>query len=537
MSPVCGMGCAPAAGAWPAPGARNRNDSSHSGPFFFSAPYHARHGTLCTPRLSSPSLTLALSAVQKTQAAPLNATALADKLATAADSVHAAASKTASTLKSAKETLLNAAVLKQPGVDSGKGPGHGLFTGKHVILFLSDQETPLLHTPPGWAEANLPGAARLKAKGVEFRRAYSNACMCTSARATLFTGFLSTQHNARYVLETPMPADQYPQVETPADLPNLATAAAAAGYEVVYKGKMHLAKPANSATWNWTAQDAGKFGFKRWNYPDAGANQSLSESGGLPAKNDERFMEGEGPASEGKEGTYQYIREKLAHAVKPVFLVISLVNPHDVLFFPLQFAASGYSPTLLEGPIELPPTWIENLSTKPISQAQWAAFNVLVGAAPQNISQAYQYVNFYANLVKQTDAYLNSTLNLLEELGLTQKTVVIKTADHGEMGLSHNNQVRVGARGEGRLRGPAPGEGPRDAVRRRWRRGKARSCFFFFFSHLSLPPPLRPHPPPPPPPTHTPPPSKNRFKKCSTSTKSPSACRSSSPTRSCFPRR
>ena len=500
MLSVCGTGCAPGAGAWPAPGARNRNDSSHSGTFFFSAPYHARHGTLCTPRLSPPSLTLALSAI-KTQAAPLNATALADKLATAADSVHAAASKTASTLKSAKETLLNAAILKQPGVDSGKGPGHGLFTGKHVILFLSDQETPLLHTPPGWAEANLPGEARLKAKGVEFRRAYSNACMCTAARATLFTGFLSTQHNARYVLETPMPADLYPQVMTPADLPNLATAAAAAGYEVVYKGKMHLTKPADSTTWNWTAQDAGKYGFKRWNYPDAGANQSLSESGGLPTSNDERFMESEGPASEGKEGTYQYIREKLAHAAKPVFLVISLVNPHDVLFFPKQFAASGYSPTLLEGPIELPLTWAENLSTKPISQAQWAASNLLAGLAPQNISQAYQYLNFYANLVKQTDAYLNSTLNLLEELGLTQKTVVIKTADHGEMALSHNNQVRAGARRGvgcvGLLRaGPsrrcpaslAPGralatlsgvacsgQGPRDAVQRRWRRGKACS--------------------------------------------------------------
>jgi arylsulfatase A-like enzyme len=36
---------------------------------------------------------------------------------------------------------------------------------------------------------------------------------------------------------------------------------------------------------------------------------------------------------------------------------------------------------------------------------------------------------------------LNQTLNLLEELNLTDDTVVIKTADHGEMAMSHNGQV------------------------------------------------------------------------------------------------
>lgn len=55
--------------------------------------------------------------------------------------------------------------------------------------------------------------------------------------------------------------------------------------------------------------------------------------------------------------------------------------------------------------------------------------------------QARQYVNFYFNLVQQTDTWLNQTLNLLEELNLTDDTVVIKTADHGEMAMSHNGQV------------------------------------------------------------------------------------------------
>ena len=51
-------------------------------------------------------------------------------------------------------------------------------------------------------------------------------------------------------------------------------------------------------------------------------------------------------------------------------------------------------------------------------------------------------MNFYANLIKQSDAYLNSTLNLLDQLGMTQNTVVIRTADHGEMAMSHDGQAR-----------------------------------------------------------------------------------------------
>lgn len=36
------------------------------------------------------------------------------------------------------------------------------------------------------------------------------------------------------------------------------------------------------------------------------------------------------------EGALQYIREQLPNATKPVFLVVSIVNPHDVLFYPKQ---------------------------------------------------------------------------------------------------------------------------------------------------------------------------------------------------------
>ena len=47
------------------------------------------------------------------------------------------------------------------------------------------------------------------------------------------------------------------------------------------------------------------------------------------------------------------------------------------------------------------------------------------------------YINFYGNLMKSSDDYLVQVLDTLDSLGLTNDTLIIRTADHGEMGLAH----------------------------------------------------------------------------------------------------
>ena len=49
----------------------------------------------------------------------------------------------------------------------------------------------------------------------------------------------------------------------------------------------------------------------------------------------------------------------------------------------------------------------------------------------------WMYVNFYANLQKWVDQHLVQLLDLMDEMKLTNDTVVIRTSDHGETGLSH----------------------------------------------------------------------------------------------------
>ena len=47
------------------------------------------------------------------------------------------------------------------------------------------------------------------------------------------------------------------------------------------------------------------------------------------------------------------------------------------------------------------------------------------------------YLNFYGNLMKSSDAYLVKILDTLAKTGLLENTLVIATADHGEMGTAH----------------------------------------------------------------------------------------------------
>jgi len=50
--------------------------------------------------------------------------------------------------------------------------------------------------------------------------------------------------------------------------------------------------------------------------------------------------------------------------------------------------------------------------------------------------------NFYASLQHHVDQYLVEVLDVLHETGLLNDTIVIATADHGEMGMSHGGLIQ-----------------------------------------------------------------------------------------------
>jgi arylsulfatase A-like enzyme len=341
-------------------------------------------------------------------------------------------------LLSRRELLQRGAAIAGPALALGRVPdafgwSRKCVAGMNIIVFITDQERAIQHFPRDWARRHLPGLTRLQKHGLTFENAFCNACMCSPSRATLMTGYFPAQHGVKYTLEDNMPDDEFPQVELPPGFKNLASVMSAAGYSVVYKGKWHLSKAAHK---NFKPSDVAKYGFARWNPPDGGANQDIDQDGGGTTDNDGRFMNQHGSAQSGKEGVLQYLTSVAPHR-QPFFLVVSLVNPHDVLLYPRSYLDAGYDESWLKGEIELPTTVDEDLSTKPIVQRE---FLRLMNAGTGRLDTRQKeraYINFYGNLMKVCDGYVVDVLNTLSAHNLRNNTLVIRTSDHGEMGLAH----------------------------------------------------------------------------------------------------
>lgn len=318
---------------------------------------------------------------------------------------------------------------------SRAGVPRSRFDGMNLVIFITDQERAIQHFPEGWAARRMPGLTWLTNHGLTFTRAFTNSCMCSPARASLLTGFFPAQHEVKYTLEQDMQPPQNPQVLLSDRLKNIATVMASKGYETVYKGKFHLTKPANGTSYQ--PSDMTPFGFSRWNPPDAGADQSAPEAGGGTADNDGRFMDSDGPVELGEEGVLAYLNQ-VASPSRPFCLIVSLVNPHDVLFYPRNYANPdyGYDDTWLRGGISLPATFAEDLSTKPQAQADFLRLFNLNGVLPTP-QMKRAYLNFYGNLIASSDQYLVQVIQALQTRRLLDNTLIVKTSDHGEMGMAH----------------------------------------------------------------------------------------------------
>jgi choline-sulfatase len=309
------------------------------------------------------------------------------------------------------------------------------FPGKpDLLIIITDQERATQHFPPNWEQDNLPVLTFLKQNGFSFDRAFCNTCMCSPSRATLFTGTYPAQHHVTQTLSWGGP---YSPAEVVLDnsLPNLARMLVANGYDVQYRGKWHLSKGVTEN--GLTAADVALYGFKGWQAPDAGEDAKPENFGGGFANHDKAYVQ--------QAVDYlQQVRRRREHGeLRPYCLVVSLVNPHDVLCYPKGFQY-GYNDNFLEGSIGLPLTVDEDLveNKKPWAQAQTViTAGFMLGALPTKQMKT-NYINFYGNMLRWVDAEIGALINeLYKEAAdgsrLADQALVLRTADHGEMGMAH----------------------------------------------------------------------------------------------------
>jgi arylsulfatase A-like enzyme len=348
----------------------------------------------------------------------------------------------------------------------------------NVLLLITDQQRAPRHWPDDstWLRELMPADHELARTGLSFRRAFAASCMCTPSRATLLTGRWPSDHgltltltaegakpHARYLpgvlsqapavrragippqrgmvnfvrLVTGIGAGRGVEPELSPATPNLARMLERAGYHVGYRGKWHLTKPVGEG---WSEADGRRieeeFGFRGWVPPDAGEDVEPEHFGG-----------GSLAGTDGRGWDEDFTRQAESFLTQPSLpepfaLVVSLVNPHDVLAYPSTYRRGGYErETFRELGVGLPATYDEDLRDKPSAHGLMSAGQAAILGPIGSRAAALDYVNFYAYLHAEVDRKLQRIVAALGDPGdpgsLRSRTLVVRCSDHGEMGLAH----------------------------------------------------------------------------------------------------
>lgn len=329
----------------------------------------------------------------------------------------------------------------------------------NFLIIQTDQQRQPMDWPAGWAEKHLPALQSLRETGVSFENAFTACCACTPSRAAMHT----SSYPAKNMVTTTFSGTwSSGGVTTLRDnLPNFSILREQ-GYDITYKGKWHLTYPVVNIPEdtpnleNWTAFDPphllARFGYGGWNPPDAGnamtmEDEGLKTLGGGHAENDTRFLSGatERTVPGYGQSMLEYL-ERRALDKQPFCLFTCFVNPHDIWVAPDRLSAAGYNQDFLKDPIydeiQVPPNWDASLDRKPAIQTLFR--DVYDKMSPvDNEDKRLLYVRFYAYLQRLVDRHTQVLLDRVRDLGLLENTLIVRIADHGEMGLAQGLREKM----------------------------------------------------------------------------------------------
>ncbi|MFF0410322.1 sulfatase-like hydrolase/transferase [Kitasatospora sp. NPDC004745] len=303
----------------------------------------------------------------------------------------------------------------------------------NILLIVTDEERAAIPRPPGFT---LPARARLAERGTTFERYYTASAMCSSARSVLYTG----QH---LPLTEIYDNDNMPYIR-PLDpgLGTLGTMLRGAGYHCTYQGKWHLSNAYRTPEHPGPTTDAlepyGFSEFNDWGDIDGGAWAGLKLD----------------PVIAGQAVKWLRNRAPAVAADQPWFMAVNFVNPHDIMSFdyggrpaidmPPELARACVLKAAADIPLyrkrwefDLPATLRDDLSGAAPAVAEYARMLDTVFGPVAGDRHWYDGLNFYLNAIRDVDRSIEHVLDALEASGQADHTVVVLTADHGEMAGSH----------------------------------------------------------------------------------------------------
>lgn len=328
-------------------------------------------------------------------------------------------------------------------------------TRPNILIITSDHERAdvlhPLHPCP------TPHASRLAAEGVLFDGAYTTSTHCCPSRASFMTGLYPSRHGVFNNVSNPTAIHPglYDGVETWSER------LADSGYRMRYTGKWHVSGVEDPKDRGWeefgTVTGTGRRGRGTWEGPPPGPRDAETKNGlrdcvwvprdGWP----DSLLSGVRPVTSDQTLEYRQTKDtigmlgELAGSDGPWCTYLGWVTPHDPYGVP-----EDYADRIDLSTVPLPPNFRDDMSDRPriYSRQRQQLWDQL---DPEQIRLSI--ARFWALCAMQDD-FLGMILQALEETGQADNTLVMRTADHGDLLGEHGLFLKGVAPYEGSYRIP-----------------------------------------------------------------------------------
>ncbi|VGO22454.1 sulfatase family protein [Pontiella sulfatireligans] len=267
-------------------------------------------------------------------------------------------------------------------------------------------------------KVDTPNLDRVADEGAICTSYYSSCPVCTPSRASFVTGL--------YPIATGSPLNDMPLHD---GLPTFGSVLQDQGYATAYVGKWHLdgeAKPG--------FEPPRKFGFSDNRYMmNRGHWKGLAHENGKPIVIEHNPKTQSQKFNVSKATPENYTTDFLTSRAieimerdkgKPFCVVLSIPDPHDP-----NPVRPPYNTMFEDLKFEEPRTMGESSETKP----KWAYER-------QESGLKQKHMQDYFGMVKCIDDNVGRLLQFLEANGLDENTIVVFTADHGDLLYEHNRR-------------------------------------------------------------------------------------------------
>ncbi len=311
----------------------------------------------------------------------------------------------------------------------------------NVMFIFTDQER---YLPELLGKGHWPGRDRLAKMGTTFTNHQVCSMVCTPTRSVVFTG-QHIQHTRMF------DNTNFPWVDNLSfDIPTIGHMMRNAGYYSTYQGKWHL----HGQIHEHFTEDEGlqlvghdlmdKYGFSDF----TGIGDIVGNT--LGGYHTDELV------TATAEGWLRRKGKALNQDGKPWFMTLSLVNPHDVMFYNTDAPGEKVQTARRTAfPLNRDPddkiykkTWDVPLSAsrhqrwddpgRPNAHREYQKCrSFLVGDFPNEEARWRRLQNYYFNCISDCDRSIERILNELDNLGMLDNTIVVLTADHGELNGAH----------------------------------------------------------------------------------------------------